>query len=503
LAVSKTNGVNSVTAGLSTTYQILVTNAGPSDAPDTEVQDFFPPELVSVSWTCVASGGASCPPAGNGDIDELVDLPVGGSVLFTVTATIDPCASGTLTNLVAALPDPSVFDPNPTDNSASDADSIVVFADLTVSVSDTPDPVLVCNLLEYEITVRNNGPSCASGVTVTNTLPAGVSFQGTDGACSVSGNTLTCSLSDLDPGEEDSLQIVGLVDRSLRGAVVVDQTSVSATTTDPLSANNALATSTEIKSKDPYVVAMTVSPSRLRIGEPRVAKYRVRVTNRCHTSVDPTDVTISSVLQRGLAFASANPAPVAIMPDGPRFQIPVLSGGDSVALEILAQLDGSAGRGDQLVHTVFVTDSLGFGGKASRTILVRPLPDTRGMLVVRLATPKAIESGMQLPLRLVLDNKSASPAPDVETILVVPGGLTLLWSDPPPTLDLDFGDIRELRWNFPSVQRKQVIRLVQQLPGDLFPGEVLNFVAEAEDGNGNFTSNRRDVIIRLSPRARP
>jgi hypothetical protein len=78
-----------------------------------------------------------------------------------------------------------------------------------------------------------------------------------------------------------------------------------------------------------------------------------------------------------------------------------------------------------------------------------------------------------------------------------------LWSDPPPTLDLDFGDIRELRWNFPSVQRKQVIRLVQQLPGDLFPGEVLNFVAEAEDGNGNFTSNRRDVIIRLSPRARP
>jgi hypothetical protein len=125
------------------------------------------------------------------------------------------------------------------------------------------------------------------------------------------------------------------------------------------------------------------------------------------------------------------------------------------------------------------------------------------MLVVRLATPKAIESGMQLPLRLVLDNKSASPAPDVETILVVPGGLTLLWSDPPPTLDLDFGDIRELHWNFPSVQRKQVIRLVQQLPGDLFPGEVLNFVAEAEDGNGNFTSHRRDVIIRLSPRARP
>jgi hypothetical protein len=357
--------------------------------------------------------------------------------------------------------------------------------------------------LEYEITVRNNGPSCASGVTVTNTLPAGVSFQDTDGACSVSGNTLTCSLSDLEPGEEDSLQIVGLVDRSLRGAVVVDQTSVSATTTDPLSANNALATSTEIKSKDPYVVSLNAAPRYLRIGGVSTAEYQVRVTSLCDPSVASSDLTVSSVLPQGLSFSSADPAPTVLTPDGPEFDLPVLSGGESATLNLKARLNEHVEPGAELVHTVLVTDSLGLGGSASRTLYVRPLPDTRGKLVVKLAVPKKIAGGVQMPLRLVLDNKSASPAPDVETILVVPSGLTLLWSDPPPTFDLDFGDIRELHWNFSSVQRKQVIRLVQQLPGDLFPGEVLNFVAEAEDGNGNFTSNRRDVIIRLSPRARP
>ncbi len=502
LAVSKTNGTSSVTAGLTTTYQILITNTGPSDAPGTAVQDFFPSEISSAAWSCVAAGGASCTPSGTGDIDELVDLPAGSSVLFTVVASVDPCASGFVTNGVDVVPDFSVVDPDTADNSSSDTDSIIQTADLALSVSDSPDPVLVCNLLSYQITVRNIGPSCASGIAVTNTLPAGVPFLGTSGSCSVSGASQNCLVNDLAPGDVNTFVIQGLVDRSLRGAVVVDQTAVTSVTSDPVAANNAIATTTEIKPRDPYTISLTAAPRYLRIGGQSRARYRVRVASLCDPMVDSEDVLVRSVLPVGLSFRGAEPLPTSSDEAGAEFEFPLLAGGESVDLEIEAELNEDAEPGAELVHSVQVVDSLGLGETASQVLYVRPLPDVRGRLVVKLAVPRKISAGVQLPSRLVVDNKSGIPAEDVEAILVLPSELTLVLAVPPPNFELDFGELRELHWNFPAVKRKQVIRLWHLLPADLFPGEVLNFVAEVEDSDGNLASNRRDVSIRMPPRAR-
>src|SRR5262249_14551655 len=62
--------------------------------------------------------------------------------------------------------------------------SITRNIDLTVTNTDSPDPVIAgsgTGNLVYTVTVTNNGPSDASGVTLTNThntLPAGVTFVG-------------------------------------------------------------------------------------------------------------------------------------------------------------------------------------------------------------------------------------------------------------------------------------------------------------------------------------
>ncbi len=50
-------------------------------------------------------------------------------------------------------------------------------ADLSVSKTDSPDPVIAGNNLSYTITVTNAGPSNALGVSLTDVVPTGTSFR--------------------------------------------------------------------------------------------------------------------------------------------------------------------------------------------------------------------------------------------------------------------------------------------------------------------------------------
>ena len=57
--------------GTSTTYTIVVSNAGPSTAVAQQVTDFFPAAITAVSWTAVASAGSSVAAAsGTGNIAD-------------------------------------------------------------------------------------------------------------------------------------------------------------------------------------------------------------------------------------------------------------------------------------------------------------------------------------------------------------------------------------------------------------------------------------------------
>ena len=77
LAITKTDGVTTVTAGGGVTYTITASNAGPSDSPGATVTDLFPVSLTGVTWTCVGAGGGTCTASGSGNINETVNLPAG------------------------------------------------------------------------------------------------------------------------------------------------------------------------------------------------------------------------------------------------------------------------------------------------------------------------------------------------------------------------------------------------------------------------------------------
>ncbi|MBK7474080.1 MAG: DUF11 domain-containing protein [Betaproteobacteria bacterium] len=60
MAITKTDGSPTYTAGTAISYSIVVSNAGPSNATGASVADTVPANITGVTANCVATGTASC-----------------------------------------------------------------------------------------------------------------------------------------------------------------------------------------------------------------------------------------------------------------------------------------------------------------------------------------------------------------------------------------------------------------------------------------------------------
>ena len=111
--------------------------------------------------------------------------------------------------------------------------------DLSVTQADTPDPVNVVNPLSYTLTVDNNGPDDATGVTVTDTLPAGVTFQSasaTQGSCSEAAGIVTCTLGDMVAGDQVTINIA--LTAPVTTGTITNTAIVTGNEVDPIAGNN-------------------------------------------------------------------------------------------------------------------------------------------------------------------------------------------------------------------------------------------------------------------------
>ena len=131
LAISKRNGSGFVSANQPTTYFIDVANLGAVAVSGASLTDTLPATLDAgtASWTCSSSGGAVCANAsGSGNINETIDLPVGGMLSYELTATVLATEGMTVTNTASVALPSGLTDINPADNSASDSDPVAQFA---------------------------------------------------------------------------------------------------------------------------------------------------------------------------------------------------------------------------------------------------------------------------------------------------------------------------------------------------------------------------------------
>jgi len=149
--------------GDNATFNLTIRNTGTDPLVNITVNDTLPPGLSNASWT------------NNSRTWTFDRLSPGGTIHIEFNATVN--SSMVLVNqasVTARAEDTSM-------PVSDEADAAVLAgpteADLSITQSDSPDPVIAGKYLGYEINITNNGPGYARNVTVTDALPDTVVFS--------------------------------------------------------------------------------------------------------------------------------------------------------------------------------------------------------------------------------------------------------------------------------------------------------------------------------------
>ncbi|MGA2619963.1 MAG: DUF11 domain-containing protein [Thermoguttaceae bacterium] len=136
LQISFSSSQFSRLAGDAISFSMYVANAGPNNATGIKVTDVFPVALTNVSYEGINYGGATGANSGSGNLNDTVTLASGSHILYVVSATISPTATGDIPDTATVTPPPGVTDPKPGNNTAT---ATIVLTDLAhiVQAADT------------------------------------------------------------------------------------------------------------------------------------------------------------------------------------------------------------------------------------------------------------------------------------------------------------------------------------------------------------------------------
>ncbi len=186
---------------------------------------------------------------------------------------------------------------------ATNVTSGAASVDLNLTLTDAPDPVAAGGVLTYTITASNSGPSTATTVVVTNTLPSGVNFIGATsslGSITQSGSTVTANLGTLLAGQSASITITVVAPTV---GTITDTATITATESDTNQANNTASVTTSVVQGVDIRVATQSTPSPASVGSPVVVSF---IVTNSSTTTTATDVNLTAPLPSGATVTGSS-----------------------------------------------------------------------------------------------------------------------------------------------------------------------------------------------------
>jgi uncharacterized repeat protein (TIGR01451 family) len=294
LSIAKSASPTPAVPGATLTYQLVITNAGPSDAVDVQVTETLPAGFNPTNISSSQGGCAAFP-------CTLGTLPAGSVARITIVGSVAASVTMNLVNRAGV-----------TSTTPGESGSVV----LTTPVSPTADLALVLNSTPTTIagttaivtaTVTNVGPSDAQGTVVTITLPGGTSYNSDNlpagwTVATSAGTTVVLTTSHpFTAGTTVVLPVTVKITASVAsGASLEFQGVVTSATTDANPLNNADNADTSVLREVRLTIRKTSSPATVNAGE--LVTYTITITNEGPS--DARFVDVKEQLPSGLTMQS-------------------------------------------------------------------------------------------------------------------------------------------------------------------------------------------------------
>ncbi|MEO5803235.1 MAG: SBBP repeat-containing protein [Verrucomicrobiota bacterium] len=294
LSLSQTVSPNPVTVGSNVTYTIKVNNNSLDTFSGVTMTNQLPSNIQYVSSATTrgsltqANGLVTC------NIGTLTNN-TGATITIVGTTT----NAGTVTNYATVRAIES--EPNMSNNTAIAVSAVRGIADVTVTITNAPNPVPLGNNLTNTITVRNKGSWSATSVAMNYNFPAGttyVSASTTRGTYSISSSGITYNPGTMTNGAD---AIITVILNVTGGTVLTNTATVTAFEIDPLPGNNSDTTTANVTGSTDLRITASGSPSLLFPGN--ALTYTLVVTNAGPSVA--AGVIVSNTLPASSTYVSA------------------------------------------------------------------------------------------------------------------------------------------------------------------------------------------------------
>ncbi|WP_067041931.1 Cna B-type domain-containing protein [Methanobrevibacter sp. YE315] len=405
LVITKLVNASSVNVNETVEWNVTVVNKGPSLAMDVVVREILQDGLAIIS--AAPSAGSFDEKSRIWEIGELdIDSPVS---LILVTKVL---TNGTLTNVVVV--NSTTPDSNESNNKANNTTVANPICDLEIVKLVNASEVNVSDIVEWTITVKNNGPSAACDVVAKDTLPDGVKLVEVPENCRLEGNTVIWTIGILPAYDRISLTLLTQV---LTEGNKTNIVIVNSTTPDSNESNNRANNTTDVYPVCDLEITKLVNATEVYVND--VVEWTVVVKNNGPSTAK--DVVVKELLPEGIELLD-------VVPSVGDYENGIWTVGDmemdaSATLKLITKVLTEGIKTNVVSANSTTPDSNKSNNKANNTTNVNPICDLEITKMVN-ATEVNVTDFVEWTITVV--NNGPSIARDVVAVDTLPDGVKLV-----------------------------------------------------------------------------
>jgi uncharacterized repeat protein (TIGR01451 family) len=454
IAVTNSGTPSVVAPGNAITYTQTVTNNGPVDAVNATFSEAVPANttfasiVIPTGWSCTtpavgAAGNISCT---NPDVADAA------SGMFTVKVNVNAAAVNGTQILDTVNAASGTNDPNLANNTASVLTVVgaATTANIVVTKTATPNPVLAGGTLTYSIVVKNNGPAAAANVVLSDPIPANTTFvsltqTGTAWTVLSTTPTVKCTINPLPSGATTTFTLTVTVGAGVASGTKISNTASStSTTTDSNPGSNSSTVIVTVATAGQFDLSdvSSASPNPVTAGNNITFSYTVSNPG----PASPSNPTFSTSVPANTTFVSLNvpagvtcPTVPAVGGTGAISCCPGTGGvcsvgvafpaGTTVTFPMVVKVNAGTASGTVITNTSSVAPTVNDVNPANNSSSASTIvgsPTQSDVAIVKTAAPEPVDQGTNLTYTLQITNNGPGVAQGVAVSDPLPTQVTFV-----------------------------------------------------------------------------